>query len=197
MLTGRVDDFQKGKLYGWCFNTEAPGEHLLIRISFGSQTVASGVASLTRPDLPEAGIGEGDHAFEIMMPPHIVSMRGLVIIAQSARHGEAVLPIASNDERHLDELFQIFSNRYDEALKLLKSEMNATMQDLAELRETSGSGHSPIGEDADGRIASLEKRMESTEVFLVRIDESVRALAEAHARKKPKGIFAFLRYRNR
>lgn len=186
MLTGRVDDFQNGKIFGWAFNSDNTDEHLLIRISFGSQVVASGVANLVRPDLPDAGVGKGDHAFEILMPPHIVSLKGLVAMAQSSRHGDAVLPIASNDERHMDDLFQVFSDRYDDALHMLKAEIDKVRTEFEAARETETP---PLPQAIESRLVALESRMEASEIFLMRIDELLRKQSMVLERQKTKGWF--------
>ncbi len=185
MLTGRVDDFQSGKVFGWAYNSENLDEHLLIRISFGSQVVASGVANMMRPDLPDAGVGEGDHAFEILVPPHIVSLKGLVVMAQSSRLGDAVLPIASNDDRHLDDLFQIFSDRYEEALQAFKSEIDLLRDEVRQ----DGAPSLDMPENIHKRLTALEHRMESSEVFFVRIDEMMREFTESRSRRKGRGFF--------
>ncbi len=189
MLTGRIDDFQNGKIFGWAFNTDNEDEHLLIRISFGSQVIASGVANQNRPDLPDAGIGKGDHAFEISVPPHIVSLKGLVGMAQSSRHGDSVLPIASNDERHLDELFQVFADRYDEALRIMKDELDRLGEENQSLRESAKHAVTDLPADIERRLIALEHRMETSEVFFVRIDEMMQEQIKAGRKRSGRRLF--------
>jgi hypothetical protein len=192
MLTGRVDELKKGKLYGWAFNTENPAEHLVIRIMLGTQVIASGVANLLRPDLPDAGIGEGDHAFEVMVPANVSSFQGLMIIAQSARAGEIALPIATNDERLLDDLFEAFSARYEDALVKLKEGMVALDAKLDTLQEAKPDSKSELPDDLAKRLVKLESRMDAAEVFLVRIDETLSRLENEVGKKERKrllGIF--------
>ena len=192
MLTGRVDDLRNSKIFGWTFNTESPGEHLVVRVMQGPRVIASGVANLLRPDLPDAGIGEGDHAFEIVMPPNIDSFHGLMVIAQSAKDGEIALPIASNDDRRLDDLFDIFSSRYEEALIAMKEELDRVKDRCDSLEGESEATTTTLPPDLDHRLAKLETRMEAAEIFFVRIDEMVHKLVDAQRKKTRKrflGIF--------
>ena len=186
MLTGRVDDFQNAKLFGWAFNTDQPDEHLLVKVSFGSQVIASGMANLMRKDLPESGIGKGDHAFEISLPPHIVSLHGLVVVAQSSRHGDAVLAVASNQDRHLDELFQSFSDRYEAALRTLKSEQDMLASVVTALKASPPPAATvePLPDNLEERLSQIEDRLSANDIFLMRIDEHLKKLtAEVKGRR--------------
>jgi hypothetical protein len=194
MLTGRVDEMKNGKIFGWAFNAEQPGEHLLIRVMRGAQVVAGGVANITRRDLPEAGVGDGDHAFAIEVPPNITSFQGLMIVAQSQKAGEIPLPIATNDERRFDDMFSVFADRYEDALVAFKEEI-VTLRQRCEALETaqqSKPGHPvELPGDLSQRLSGLEARLEAAEVFFVRIDEAVRKLMEAKTGKRKRflGIF--------
>jgi hypothetical protein len=189
MLTGRVDNLVNFKLTGWAFNKEAPGEHLIIRVNYGTQIVATGVANILRPDLPNSGIGAGDHAFKIEMPPNITSINGLMVIAQSQKHGEIALPIATNDDRTLDTLFNTFTKRYDNALILLKQDMDDIKARLDE--RGPGADTSDLPDDLAQRLVKLENRMESSEIFFVRIDEMMRQLVDEKKKRRKRflGIF--------
>lgn len=186
MIYGRVDEMRNGKVFGWAFDSEQPDEHLKITVRRGAQTVAEDSAKVFREDLPAAGIGKGDHAFEIMLPPHITSLHGLVFTASSDAAGETVLAIASNDERHLDDLFQVFSGRYDGALRKLKEEVAALAQ--------AGSAAQRIAE-VEERILQLERRIDATDVFIMRLDETSRRVQERVGLLKPRGFFSRLFFR--
>lgn len=188
MLTGRVDDYKNSHLSGWAYNKEAPGEHLVIRVNFGTQIIATGVANILRPDLPEAGIGAGDHAFRIELPSNITSVNGLMVIAQSQKHGEVPLAIATNDDKTLDALFTAFTERYDKALIRLKHEVDSLKvhaADSHDMRQTELPG------DLSERLMKLETRLDSAEVFFVRIDEMMRQLVDEKKKRRKRflGIF--------
>ncbi|MDB5524668.1 MAG: hypothetical protein JWM58_2431 [Rhizobium sp.] len=192
MLLGRVDELKSGKIFGWAYNPDNPSEHVVIRINHGNQVVASGVANIVRPDLPDAGIGDGDHAFEILLPPNISSFHGLTIMAQSQRSGEVALQIATNDDRRIDELFSIFSKNYEDALVAIKDKLDALDVRYSDLEKIDETPVQSLPEEISDRLNRLEIRMESAEVFFVRIDELTRKLAEEQKKRKRKrflGIF--------
>lgn len=181
MIYGRVDELRNGKALGWAYDSDNPDGHLNVSIRRGRDVIASGIADVYRSDLPDAGVGAGDHAFEILLPSNIVSFQGLTFAASSENAGETLLPIATNDERHLDDLFQIFAGRYDKALRALKS-------DIDDLKET-GTGQAVL-DDVDGRMKRIEKRIEEMEVFIMRLDETSRVLQQHVGLAKKKSLFA-------
>lgn len=190
MIVGRVDELKSGKLFGWAFNSEAPDEHLVIRVSRSTQIVASGVANIFRPDLPDAGIGNGDHAFEIIMPPNIESLHGVMVVAQSQKSGELALQIATNDDRRLDELVAHFSRRYEDALVALKEELDRLKERCSDLEAQNRMPATlALGDDVVERLNALEARMDAAEVFFLRIDETVSKLAAAQMKPKRKLFF--------
>lgn len=187
MIVGRVDGMSKGKVYGWAFNSDSPDEHLEIRISRGSAVLATGRADRFRKDLPDAGIGDGDHAFEIVLPPDISSVRGILAVARSATAGEAALAIATNDDRRMDDLFEIFSRRYDEALVAFKAELD----DLKKVERPSGR-KTELPPEFVGRLSRLERRIDDIEVFVVRLDELAKKLQDRIDVAGSRGIFSSL-----
>lgn len=195
MLMGRVDELQNGKFYGWAFNEDQPEEHLVIRIMRGAQVIATGVANMERRDLKDSGVGDGDHAFEILAPPNVTSFQGLMIVAQSQRSGEIPLPVATNDDRRFDEMFSAYAEQYGETLVTFKEEIDALKARCQALESGATEDGSPaaleLPADLSQRLASLESRMESAEVFIIRIDEMLRHLTEEHKKKTKKrfGLF--------
>lgn len=192
MLTGRVDELVDGKLVGWAFNEDNPDEHLVIRVMFGQQVVGSGVANVERVDLVEAEIGKGDHAFYVALAPHIKSVDGLMVIAQSVRAGEAPLPIASSEDRKIDTLFHAFGEQYDAALRQLKQEIDALSRNVAKQIAMQRNEPPPVVELPDNiadRLTSIESRLDAAEVFIMRIDETLRKLTADKNQKKRKRLF--------
>ena len=181
MILGRADEIRNGKALGWAYDSDVPGAHLSISIRRGRDIIATGISNVFREDLPAAGVGNGDHAFEIPLPPNITSFQGLVITAGSEQSGEAVLAVATNDERHLDDLFQIFSARYDKALNELKRDIDGFQQDERSL---------DVLDEMGSQLKRLEKRMQELEVFIVRLDETSRSLQQRVGLGRKKGFFA-------
>lgn len=192
MLIGRVDRIFDRKICGWAFNSDTPAEHLVIRVMQGPKVIASGVANFVRDDLPDAGIGEGDHAFRVPLPDGVTAMQGLMLIAQSTKHGEIVLPMADNDDRRIDQLFTMFSKQYEEALIALKEELDATKERCEVLETAAPPESASLPPDLADRLARLESRMEAAEVFFVRIDEMVHKLVEEQKKGKRKRVLGIL-----
>jgi hypothetical protein len=187
MIVGRVDVMKNGKVYGWAFNSDKPSERLQIRIGRGSDILTTGKADVFREDLPDAGVGDGKHAFEVELPPNVTSLQGLVISARSEDSGEVVLPITTSDERHVDDLFEAFAQRYDDVIIEMREELSALRSE-----GVGRPGGTPIPEDLEARLSKIERRMEDFEVFVVRLDENTRALQERVGLIKPSGFFAKL-----
>jgi hypothetical protein len=188
VLAGRVDEMRNGKVYGWAYNSDKPDEHLEVTVNRGGDVVAKGAANLFRKDLPDAGIGKGDHAFEIDLPPDLTSFHGIMLVAKSVNSGAAPLPIATNDERRVDDLFQVFAQRYDDALLELKTEIDL-LNGVADLKRDRELAAIP---EFDRRMSQLENRIEDFEVFIVRLDEISRVLKERVGLKRKKSFLSFL-----
>lgn len=192
MLTGRADELVDGKLVGWAFNEDNPDEHLVIRVMYGQQVVGSGVANIERVDLVDAEIGKGDHAFHVVLAPHITSLDGLMVIAQSVRSGEAPLPIASSDDRKIDTLLHAFGEQYDAAIQQLKEEIDSLSEQVAEQIEAHQARPATsvdLPDNVADRLIAIESRLDATEVFIMRIDESLRKLTAEMSPKKRKRLF--------
>jgi hypothetical protein len=188
MLIGNIDAFERGRLFGWAFNPEAAAEHLAIRVRSGNELVAEGIANLARPDLPDAGVGAGDHAFELTLPPMVKSLEGLLVTAHSARHGELVLSALPKDDHHLNAILQIYTARYNSALAGFKTRLDAASGDIEELKRKALNAEMAPPDDLESRLQELEKRIDGIEVFLVRIDETLRELGELLPKHRGWGL---------
>lgn len=186
MLIGNIDAFERGKLYGWAYNPDAVSEHLVIRVQSGNEIVSETVAKLKRPDLPGAGLGDGDHAFEMTLPPAVKSLEGLLVTAHSAKHGEAVLSALPRDDKHLNAILQIYTARFNSALAAVRSQLDEVGGEVANLKFKAEEGEAAAG--LESRLQGLEKRIDSIEVFLVRIDETLRGLSETLPKRRKWAI---------
>ena len=79
---GHFDMASCSSLLGWVWNSSAPGTRLTVEVVEGSQVVATGTANRYRQDLQQAGIGDGQYAFDIPTPaslknnqPRTISVR--------------------------------------------------------------------------------------------------------------------------
>jgi hypothetical protein len=64
-LQGSVDLRTSTRIFGWVRDTARPGERVHVAARTKNEILAIGIADIHRPDLKEAGIGDGRHAFEL------------------------------------------------------------------------------------------------------------------------------------
>lgn len=88
-LRGSVELRTSTRIWGWVWNAANPQERLRVRVRSGNAILAEGVASLYRPDLEEAGIGDGRHGFELVFPQASVN----TLIAETSGSGH-MIPLA-------------------------------------------------------------------------------------------------------
>ena len=68
MYKGRLESINRGVLHGWAWNTEAPNEPLTLYVRIGERQAGEAIANRFRRDLEAAGIGNGQHCFEFVVP---------------------------------------------------------------------------------------------------------------------------------
>jgi hypothetical protein len=61
---GYIDSIRGRVIRGWAHNAAAPVERVALRILCEEREIGSTIASIYRPDLQNAGIGDGRHGFE-------------------------------------------------------------------------------------------------------------------------------------
>jgi hypothetical protein len=64
-VRGVVDNATPDRLYGWAADFGDLARRVTVQLRLAGETVAETLAEGTRPDLAEAGIGDGRHAFEL------------------------------------------------------------------------------------------------------------------------------------
>ncbi len=185
MLLGRIDEIKDGTVFGWAANGEDHSDEVTIYIVHKGQAVANGKATQFRPDLRANRIGDGHHAFEIALPPEATDGESMRFLARSASGQKAELFLPDADERHIERLFDRFVGDYTEALRTLRRDQ----LQLAEVAKEKEGLSREVAESLASmnlRVAALEKRVEESEVFFVRIDGLLKGLvAESKRPLKP------------
>ena len=62
-IEGWLDYVSEHGVAGWAFDTESPGAHLTVIIRREGRLIGEARCNIFRPDLLEANVGRGDHAF--------------------------------------------------------------------------------------------------------------------------------------
>lgn len=89
------------RISGWAFDPEAPDRHVRLSLYNGPDHLISFLASSFRPDLREAGMGNGEHGFSLMIPPHIADREVLDLRLVDEDSGDELVAVSvtSADER--------------------------------------------------------------------------------------------------
>lgn len=186
-IQGRADTVESGRLYGWAWDRARPKERLLIRVLMSGRMVASATADKPRVDLRRNGIGDGNFAFEVELPPSLsgANMRDqMTVIAVSPATGEeTVLDTPSNDERAAEAAVAAPLSRVMDQLEVLiaaqrrsqiiQRESVEAMRATAEQVEKMSSQEDGVGaalEMMRGSRDDLTQRISDVEVFLLRFD---------------------------
>lgn len=68
MLKGHIDAVSRTRISGWAHRTSDPTRRETVLYRTGTGEVLQAVANIYRPDLEEAGIGDGTYGFSISLP---------------------------------------------------------------------------------------------------------------------------------
>ncbi|HUG61126.1 MAG TPA: hypothetical protein VMP03_04735 [Methylomirabilota bacterium] len=188
MLTGRVDEVRDGTIYGWAADTDGFDAKVTVSAFYGDRKVATGSADRLRTDLAGA-LGDGRCAFEIKLPAGQAS--GDLRVVASTPGGETLdLEIANDTERHLERLFDLFTARYGAAFDGLSAEVGRIGESASRLQKDSAAKAQAAAVDAvEDRLFTLERRMDEADVFLIRIDETLRAIDARTRTGRRGGLF--------
>jgi len=63
-----LDSVADGFVQGWARNTRSPAEPTSVRVHCNGSPIGTAIASLYRPDLEQAGVGNGKHGFAFPLP---------------------------------------------------------------------------------------------------------------------------------
>lgn len=88
-LSGTLDRVSRdGWVSGWCWFPDRPDEHVELTVLIDGAPAGNVVADTFRPDLQQAGIGDGRHGFSFAIPYSVLANRGTLTVAvQESRSG--------------------------------------------------------------------------------------------------------------
>lgn len=86
-VQGNVDNVLGAVIRGWCWHPGDPGTHVAVQAVVDGEVVASTMADQVRGDLINAGIGAGDHAFNLRMPYWCLDGKQRDVMVYAVGHG--------------------------------------------------------------------------------------------------------------
>ncbi|MFV3126357.1 glycosyltransferase family 2 protein [Niveispirillum sp. KHB5.9] len=95
IVQGNVDNVLGAVIRGWCWQPGWPARHVRVQAVIDGQVVATAMADEMRGDLINAGVGDGDHAFNLRMPFWTLDGRERKVAVHAEGHGplaEAPVP---------------------------------------------------------------------------------------------------------
>lgn len=188
-MKGRVDAIEEGRLFGWAFDPSVPTERLLIRVLLDDKPIAEAVAEKDRPDLKRNGIGDGKHAFEVMLPQFAAARAGdLVVVAANEAGIEQKLRVPRPDEQAAEALIAAPMTRILDKLDMLMAAQRQlqvnqrSLQRVAPTLDASGNAAPAemldIAASVEGLRTDLHQRMTEFDVHIMRMDGVVAGLEQ-------------------
>ena len=178
-LHGNLDRVTRdGWVSGWCWYPDHPDEHADLTILVDDEVVGSTQAAVFRPDLREAGIGDGSHGFAFALPWSALAEKGMLTItvretAAGTVLGDPILmragrvAMAEERIRDLERQLALLRSQLDEierrnrardedrAARDLFATVAGFFKALAEGDETPGGALRAAVEDVTARFAPL------------------------------------------
>lgn len=184
-MKGRVDAIDDGRLFGWAFDPSAPTKRLTIRVLLDGKPIAEATADQDRPDLKRSGIGDGAHAFNVMLP-QFASIRAaeLVVIAINAEGVEQALRVPKPAEQAAEALIAAPMTRILDKLDMLMAAQRQLQVNQRSLQRPApmidGNSSSVEGVDISSSIEAMRgdvnNRLTELDVHLMRLDGVVGGL---------------------
>ncbi|MBP2314234.1 hypothetical protein [Azospirillum soli] len=199
-IEGRIDAIQGGRVYGWAWDRAHPADRLEVEFRAegpdGSPLVLGrAVADRAREDLVGGGYGDGQHAFEaaIDLPPGLEPARVVAVVHAPSTGTIQTFVQPSADEQLLQRTLAPHLLRIADGVEASRRDQQrlaSSQQGLARLLRDMHDRIAANREDANREdkaqqaelldaFNELKERVGSLEVFLVRMDASMRNLDEA------------------
>ena len=181
-VAGYVEAVTGDRILGWAWAPGTPELRTAIELRFGDTVVACTVADLPRPDLASNGIGDGRHAYDIVIPTEFRSRVAELRIFARAGDGEATpigVPPAAD-------------GLLDQVTKLLRGvDMLLNSQRVIHRNLQAALTEKAAGPDLEptaavlARMAEMQtetaEQLSTVERFVVRLDEHLSRLSPVAA----------------
>jgi hypothetical protein len=177
-VVGYVEAATGTQILGWAWAPAAPAARLLVQALLDGHVVAEAPADRPRDDLARNGIGDGNHAFDLTLPDSAQARLADVRIVAHDANGRVVPlgvpPPAEAAAERLDRL-QRGIDTLIASQRVLHRNLQAAL--LAPKPEEDAAGTT----DLATQQAEVARQLGTLEVFAMRLDERLAALATAPA----------------
>jgi len=86
-VRGFVDKMNDHNLYGWVQDNRHPNKQLEIQVIHNNKVINTSLSNLYRKDLEKAKIGNGNHAFQILLPNYLFKLDNFEIVVKEKETG--------------------------------------------------------------------------------------------------------------
>lgn len=199
VIEGRVDAIQAGRIYGWAWDRSYPADRL--EVEFRAEApdgraliLGRTLADRPREDLVGGGFGDGHHAFEaeLALPPDLDPSRVVAVVHAPSTGTITTFVQPPAEEQLLERTLAPHLLRIGDGVEASRREQQkiiATQQGIARLlrdlqdrvgAEQAGNSAAHAQQAAVAEtLHELRERVSGLEVFLVRMDTTMRSFDDA------------------
>jgi hypothetical protein len=197
-FVGFIDAITDGRVFGWAWDKEAPEARIEVTIRLGDRVLGTVHADRPREDLLAGGVGDGAHAFEFELPAG-VDPSEIRVFGRHPMTGTS-LPVRPRPANEAGGSAGLELARIGESVQAIGSSMRVlhrTMQAVLTSVRTADPDRAGSAEENDGenvtladiasQQAALRSQVQSIELALGRIDETLQRQAAATRQAQGKG----------
>src|SRR5215469_4382969 len=164
-VTGYIDAIEGNRIYGWAWDPQRPNARIAIRVLVGGDNVAALIADQHRADLAANRIGDGAHAFELVLPDGVAA-GDAQIHAVCPETGETVLlETPPREGARISAELQETVTRLVRSHRVLHRNLQVALTSIEELKQSAAPEESGAAPEA-----ALAARIETAEAAILRID---------------------------
>ncbi|WP_286192190.1 hypothetical protein [Roseomonas genomospecies 6] len=199
VIEGRVDAVQAGRIYGWAWDRSYPTDRLPVEFRADmpdgrSVVLGRTLADRPREDLLGGNFGDGHHAFEadLELPEGLDPARVVAVVAAPSTGTIATFAQPSAEEKLLERTLAPHLVRIGAGLETARrdhQQLAAAQQSIArilrEMQDRAAAGQAGAATATAQQTAlaetlhGLQERVAGLEVFLVRMDTTLRGFDDA------------------
>jgi hypothetical protein len=164
-VTGYIDAIEGSRIYGWAWDPQRPHARIAIRVLIAGDNVAALIADQHRADLAANRIGDGAHAFELVLPEGIAA-GDAQIHAVCPETGETVLlETPPREGARISAELQETVTRLVRSHRVLHRNLQAALTAIEEVKRSEAPEDGEVGPEV-----AIIARIETIEAAILRID---------------------------